>query len=432
MIPNEKLRLASVYISASQQVQLSLASNATIGALTASMTALDNTLNASTLELALPLARRQRLGNLALATGDRLLLMANTPKQVPLPARVNTYETQLRFTIDGQEVAVASKSGYLIGASQHGSDVLPDVDLRPFIPPTLADLIAEGCVWLQYDPYQRQWFASRIGNTRVLLDEYELQGDKFPLVRTTKLRLYPQGVTFMGANRLLAEVAIRVEDNTGQGNRVNLPHGDLRTRLVLGVEQALGVFDASPDIELQTVADKLLAHAKIPQTSQIQVYALRLLSPQDTISTSDGERDSFFYLARSTAYVRSALRLRGMGQTKAQFELFGASISERRTMGCRTYPNLPEVALDIDLYDWMMPKEDALLPHTGRIWASLEYVAEGAEWWLRPADVPMPLFVNERHVGVSPVRLLDDSLISIGFEGSQLVLRFAVEITVPR
>jgi hypothetical protein len=432
MIPNEKLRLGSVYVSASQQVQVAVAAHTTIGALAASMSQLDSTLSAHTLELAAPLPRRQRLGDLALANGDRLLLLANTPKQLPTPDLFNTTDTALRFFINGQQVPVGGKSGYLVGASQRGSDVTPDIDLRQYVPSTLADFIAEGCVWLQYDGNQHQWFASRIGNTRVKLDEYELQGDKFPLAKSVTLRLFPQGATFIGTDRLLAEVNIRQEGDPRQISAPQVQAGDHRVRVVLGVEQSLGLVDASPNMGLQTVADALLKHANIAQPTPVQAFSLRLLSSQDTVGAALQERESFLYVARSVDYVRSALRLRGIGQTKAQYDLVGARSDERRTLGCRAHPTLPDNSLDIDLYDWLPPKEDALLPHIGRTWATLEFVAENREWWLRPSDVPMPLFVNERRVSAVPVRLLDDSLLSIGFEGSQWVLRFAVEIHAPR
>lgn len=416
------LRVSAVQAIASQMVAASLHEGLTLKDVAAYLARTEAVNNAGTLELAFLLRPAMRIRETTLMTGDRILLEMKRPQ--PLPSPTNFVEPQLRFRGGTYETISGSRTGLLVGVANADMEAVPDIDLRYFVSPSAVDFLSRGCVWMQYVPQEQRWYASKIGQTRIMLDEYELHTEKLPVDRSLTLRLFPPHGSFLPSHRPLGELHIDIVKDPARPQNT-LPTGSARTRIVLGVEKLLGTLNLSDSLTVETVRDQLSAHFHT-SPSGVNVYGLRLLPPQTTLAALIAERESFLYMSRDPGFVQSVLRLRDYNGGPENHQLVAANRNETKTLGCRSAKDALNPALDIDLYHRLLasfPHLPAQIP-LGSVWAYFSYRAEEKQWWLHPGDQPMPLFVNNRRLPASGIRLVNDDVLSIGFEASDVIFRY--------
>src|SRR5215218_1682694 len=179
--------LHTLIIHAADSYSLSLPPQITIGEIAAYFSQIEPYVHTATLELAYPVRTSLRLQDIGFGAGDRLALMTQAPRQVDLPVKARTGDTILKFRRGAFEIAIHNKKGVLLGKPAEGGP-LPDVDLRHFIAPGMEEFLSRGCVWVQWDEATKTWMLSRIGETRVLVDEFDLALHRLPLAGTRKLR----------------------------------------------------------------------------------------------------------------------------------------------------------------------------------------------------------------------------------------------------
>lgn len=426
MVETRSLRLAAVMSSASQFYTVPLAADTPVSRLAQAADLFGASSEASTLEVAEPLSLRGTLDEGRFLSGDRLLLNLYTPKAAVL---ADTSQPTTRVTLQSGSfiTTFSGKSEIIIGRSHVGQETVPDADLGLFVPSGLLDFISDASVLLYQDADTQQWFARRTGQTRVLIQEYELQRQPFPIAESVVLRLYPAAGSLMSSARLLVELHIQIELPSTTVSPIRLPWGDLPTRVLVGVEQEIGLIEVDGVLPLETVATHLLDHKGFNTLQRVRAYRLHTLPPATTVAAALAQPDSLLYLPRESSLIRSTLRVRSLEQGHVS-QLYGSVHDETFTLGCRAQATVADTSLDVDVYDHIRtPMPPSVLRHLGYPWAHLYYERDANAWWIGASAHQLPLFLDGRRLGSSPVRVATDRVLSIGIEGTQVVLRYAIE-----
>jgi hypothetical protein len=186
----ETTRFLGSWLNASQSIPLSLPPTLTVGAIATYLTRLDPFVHTRTLEIATPLHPKQRLRDTDLQTGDKLLLQTHLPKPLIIQ-HSNQNMPNVRVMQGDFQMSSQGKTSLILGAQNAIDNAILDVDLRYFVAPMYHEWLASQCLWLHYDPAQTRWYATKMGQTRLFLNEYELTSEKVPLDKSAVLRLYP-------------------------------------------------------------------------------------------------------------------------------------------------------------------------------------------------------------------------------------------------
>ena len=421
------LHLGAAYTSASSLYSLSLDPAATCQVLARAAARQAGLETPATLELALPLPLSSHLLESAALTGDRLLIQT-------APARPALWQAhtdgQPSVTVQcGQlETAISGKLSVLVGKA--GGMGAPDVDLSLPAAQAPSDFIAEQCLELRYQSDERCWYALRLGQTRVRLDEFELS-PRVPLRlgASTQLQLYPPTGGLLPPERRLATLTIHAQPHHTLPADDHLKAGPLSTRLLVGTEHSLGILAVQGALPVETLARRVLAHHDHPVPPRLRCYLLRLLPPDQPVSAALATSEAVFYLARDLETIRSVLYLRSVDHSSV-YTLYGSASSAGFQLGVRLQQHTPDPALDVDLYDLLpQPIPPAALPHLGYAWVQFHYEPEVNTWWISRTAHPMPVFLDGRRLSSTPVRITDQRVLSIGIEGTALILRFVLELS---
>nr|MBA3871178.1 hypothetical protein [Anaerolineae bacterium] len=182
------LRITTAMAYSSHQYQTQLGSSVTVGEVARYLAHYETRLEASTMEIARAVKATQRLQDLDLQPGDRLVVFTQSAQPVDLPAPLRAGDRLLRVKLGSFEITSRGKRRLLIGRPDAMQNTIPDVDLRYFVPPNALDTIAQSGIWLQLQG--SIWYASKQGSVRVLLDELELSNTPVMLNQTQVLQLY--------------------------------------------------------------------------------------------------------------------------------------------------------------------------------------------------------------------------------------------------
>jgi hypothetical protein len=425
----ETTRFLCGWLNASQSIPLSLPPTLTVGAIATYLTRLDPFVHTRTLEIATPLHPKQRLRDTDLQTGDKLLLQTHLPKPLIIQ-HSNQNMPNVRVMQGDFQMSSQGKTSLILGAQNAIDNAILDVDLRYFVAPMYHEWLASQCLWLHYDPAQTRWYATKMGQTRLFLNEYELISEKVPLDKSAVLRLYPPHNAFLPANRLLAEISIVIEPATSQQTTPQLPVGATPVRVHMGIERHSDIFNASDLIRIEDITTAIQQKYQLSPQHTPQAYLLKLLSPQTSIAQLALTDDDFLYAPRNLNYVQSTLRLWDMNNRQRMFELLGGQNDTPKRIGCRAQSHAQDPVLDVDLYEMFVANTQYLKQthYLGLLWGTVVFHADENTWWLHAQDRPMPLFVNNRRVGKTPIKLMPNDVVSVGIEASDVVLRLGVDI----
>jgi len=424
--------LHTLIIHSADSYSLSLPPQITIGEIAAYFSQIEPYVRTATLELAYPVRTSLRLQDIGFGAGDRLALMTQAPRQVDLPMQARHGETNLKFRRGTFEIVIHNKKGILLGKPGEGGP-LPDVDLRHFIAPGTEDYLSRGCVWVQWDEAAKTWMLSRIGETRVLVDEFDLAAHRLPLAGTRKLRFFPPPNTRdFPVDRQIGDMDISVGAAMPATDAPMLANGPFRVRLTLGAERESQYLRATNNVIMGQVASSLSLQNGYPLNAATRLHLLRLVPPHITLQDLNPNAEMFLYAPRSLTLARNLLVLRDVYRRERAYVLTAGTEDDEKIIGCRPTNVITDHTLDIDLYDTLLAhtKNPESLQTIARYQARIVYKSSENCWWFRPDDpAHMPVSINQNRVGINQaVRLTAGDVLSFAYGPNQFV-RLEVDLT---
>lgn len=415
------MKLSTTQVYTSHSYTLPVSERITVGALARYLAHYEAHIHASTLEVARPARNAQRLHDLDLQTGDRLVIFTQPPQPAKPPERLSPGDKLLKFSAGDFVITSRGKKGLLVGKPDDALEVLPDVDLRYVVAPGALEAVSRGCLWLAFDETEKRWYASRLGQTLVMLDEYELRADKIPLDGSHWLRFFRAG----DSPSPIGELRVQVETVQTQDALPTLEIGSYFLPVVIGTERASQTLNASPNIPVGQVATSLAIYNHTPLTVETRLYLLRLIAPDSPIASLGLRAEDFLYTSRHLYQARTVLLLRDVHRPERLYTLPAGMGDEDKVIGCRTEgAPLP----DVDLYDNL--EERGKNPALYTSLARLTYRALDNGWWLRLDEQAMVgVFVNNvRATSVTPIRLIPGDVLTIGQSLTDYSVRLEVAL----
>lgn len=374
--------------------------------------------SASTLELARPVMPNQRLRDVDVQVGDRLVIFTRPPRPhtaPPAPPDAPT-ETVLRFTSGDWMAESRGRRRLVLGKPDEHRGFMPDLDLRPFLLPYAPEFLSRECLLLEHDG--ARWTLRRLGVTHVQVDDLELGSDPMPLDSARVLRFYRAA----DRGRPLGEVRVEAVDAPpGEGGA--MPFG-----VVIGAEQEPRTVHVSDNLALERIVGGLVAYTGDPLTPDYRLYLLRLLPPDVRVQTLELDADEFLYLPRRLYSARYVLVLRDVHDRARTFLLPTGLEDERKLLGVRAAPDVPDPALDVDLYE-LVRRTDVLGTeprYQCRVW----YRGGEGTWWLLPEERAwLPAFLNTTRLSAgTPVQLAAGDVLTFGASMDDYAVRLEVDV----
>lgn len=372
-------------------------------------------IEARTLEIVLPALTDQPLEGLDLQAGDRLLFFTSASKAVVLPAIVRPGDKTLRFQMG--EVAFESRGKKTLLVGKSDATNMPDIDLRYLVSPQALEFISPNCLWLSFDEFVRTWYVTKAGNTRVMVDEFELGADRIALNETHRIR-------FLGDSRPVGEMRVSVETVREQGMQIAAGNENLELRV--GVEAAAQALNASPNVRIEQVAAKLAKYYRVQ--GEARLHIARLVAPQTPVGELKLDEDTFLYAPLNLRRAHNILALRDVNQRDRVHVLAAGHEEVEYFLGCRADTPVPD--LSVDLYDSITAQGVDPRPFQGisPYLARISY--RGQSWWIRQDErAHLPVFVNSlRASSTAPIPLSPGDVLSFGPSVTHFYARLEVEV----
>ncbi|MAS35145.1 MAG: hypothetical protein CL610_14130 [Anaerolineaceae bacterium] len=416
------MRVSTSLASAIDHYTLSLGGQVTVSEIARYLSQQEAYLDVSTLERARPLDGAQALQDMNIQPGDRLVIFTQKPEPSQLPEALAPGDTVLKFSRGDLEITSRSRKRLLIGRHHAPSGVNPDIDLRNFVSPRDIEAISRKCVLVEFDQSSKLWYASRLGQTPVFVDDLQLENRKVPLNNNSRLRFYQ-------ANRMIGEMRVQVEQVQSREDLVYLQSGENQLPLMVGSERETQVLNAADELTVGTLAEHLLAFNKIQADPQL--YLTRLVPPQTRVDRLSLGRGGFIYAARQIRYAQNLLILRDVHDPNRQFEIAAGLEDEERRIGRRSQPDQTDPELDVDLYESLISRENDPEAYRNISRRQARLFFRENNWSIRMEEgARAPVFVNNlRLTGGQAVQLTSGDVLSIGPSVDQYLARLAVEIT---
>lgn len=426
------MRILAKIVPQRQSYTLKVSDSALVGRLARYLSQQEAFIDSSTLELARPVQAAQRLGDVDIQAGDRLLVFASKPASAELPAPLNPGDKVMKFVLGDTVVSSRGKKSLLIGKPDPAREV--DIDLRSFISPKQLGYISRDTLRLDFDERSKTWYAARLGRTRLLINEYELTADPIPLGDRSLLRLYraneePTNPAF----RPLVEIQLITESVQSREDLLYLETGDRVLPIQVGVEKDSASLNVSDNVLFGQVLSGLTAHLKLRFDAEASLYLLRLLPPHTPLSQVTLGADEFLYAARAQAFAMNVLILRDLASSERSYELTAGPEDDVKLIGRRPEAAIEDPELDVDLYHSLIDRAGNPGSFKGISRRQLRVFYRAAEntWWAQAEErASVPVFVNNTRCGANtPVQLTSGDVISIGASVDHYVARLEVEIT---
>lgn len=426
------LRLSTAIVGTSLRYEAMLNQSVHIGQLARYLSQVETFLDTSTLELARPVMVDQRLQDLDIQTGDRLLIFLSPPKTVEFPAPLRPGDKIITIRRGDRVVSSRGKHSVLVGKPDESQQVVPDIDLRYLVPPDALDYISRNCLWLSVDLTLQQWYATRSGRTRIMVDDLELGQDAVPLNDVHRLRFY-RATDNPLSTAPIAELHLAVEQvRTGSELLEGIETGQERMEVRVGTEREGQLLNASESLRLDQIVLRLARYNDITLPPESSVYLTRLLAPQNTLSALNSVPDAFLYSAVGLRHAYSVLHLYDILDRTRVYTVSALRQDDNKVIGCRMNADAPDPALNIDLYDTVIalgydPRQVVM---GGSVQAHIQYRAVEDTWFIQPAEwTNAPLYLNNaRLVGSIPMRLTTGDVLTFGPSVNHFYSRLEIEV----
>lgn len=422
---------AMAYAGHRYQVQLS--HDTRIGQIAGYLTEHEAYIRTKTLEIAYPLEPEQRLSDVDVQPGDRLVIFTQAIRQSELPAPLRAGDKVIRMASGDFEMKAYGKQGVLIGRPDDTRQITPDIDLRYFIAPDKISFISRKCMRLDYDPQSRTWYVSRLGQTRLMFNEFELTEERIPLDAHQVIRFYraSDDPHEPGSERL-GEVTLTIEAAQVQAGQSHFTVGDYDTPVCIGSEHNQHVVKASQAIQIEQITKQVLHYHQRAWTSATRAYLMRLLSPNSVLSDLPMKAGVFLYTGGNLNYGQNFLLLHDIHNRERVYTLSAGGEDEEKWVGCRIQGK-SDPTLDVDLYDALIIRghDPSILKKISTRQGQIVYRAHENTWWLRAEErAKSPMFINNTRINSSyPTQLLSGDVLTLGPSITHYYARLEIEIT---
>ena len=187
----------------------------------------------------------------------------------------------------------------LLGKPDEVRGVQPDIDLRDFVPAQSLPFISRECLRLFFDEGEKLWFAQKVGQTRLVIDEFELGDSEIVLDGEKWLYFYrASDDPKLPASRPIGGLRLEVEETSGRGRESDVHAGTHHIGIWLGSEQDSQTLNASENLVLERIVTGLAQYSRIVLKGDYQLCLMRLLSPEVRVGTLHLAPDEFLYAPR--------------------------------------------------------------------------------------------------------------------------------------
>lgn len=424
-------KIPTSIVSSGTSYHASLDSRVRVGELADYLSANEPSVQASTLEMATPVPASRRLHWLNWQPGDRLAIFARRPQRGEFPAPLRPGDSVVRFSAQGLSVTSAGRRSLVIGKPDPTQAEAPDVDLRLLLPASALDFVSRQCLHLSFEPEQGTWFISRMGHTRVLLDEMELERRPVPLNARQRLTFFRASDEPRAAESLaLGTVDVQVEAASTNGEGAAIRQGTEGVPVTLGLEDEMVIVRASESIQVDQIMTRLLDHRGVAsRDARVVGYVLQLVPPGVELRSLPLPEGGFWYAAYTQTSDISVLQLVDVHDRRRAYTVHVDREDRAVRLGWRADGQPAEQLFDLDLQPSVVGQ--AMLPFD--VVAQVRYRAAEKMWWLDPAvQSGAAVFVNSTRLGSMPLPLTSGDVLSFGLSVSHYFARFAVEIAARR
>ena len=427
-----KVKLETVTVYTSHQYSLQLNQRMKVKQIADYLSNYETHVETTTLELAYPVRRRQRLHDVDMRPGDRLLMFTQATREAELPAPLRAGDKILKFKSGSFELQTHSRRGIVVGKPDDSQQAVPDVDLRYFVAPDALDFISRRCLQLNFDEAGQVWYASRLGQTRVMFNEYELGDERIPLDSHQVIRFY-RASDDPRHTKPLAEIVVTVEAVAVSQDRPDFMTGDYPVKVCVGIERGRQLLCASEQWHIGNMMERLASFNSLPFTQDTRFYLLRLVPPKLSIADLNLYENSFLYASLNQHYAQNFLILHDIHHSDSNVVVSVGTEDDEKRLGCRARRDVADTSIDVDLYDALIihGHDLRIFQTISRYQARIFYRSAGNTWWIRAEDhASTPIFINNSRVSsTAPVQLISGDVLTLGPSVGHYYARLELEIT---
>lgn len=426
------LKLEAVTVHNGRSYALNADPATTVGTLARYLAQQNAHIEASTLEAAYPVQPEQLLRDIGLQGGDRLVIFNQAIKQADMPPPLRPGDPLLKFTTGQFEVNANGKKQILIGKPDDTKQITPDVDLRYFVPDDAMQYVSRECLRLEFDAESQNWQATRLGQTRIMIDAVLLDDAAHTLRPSQQIRFY-RASDDPAKTQAIGEMTLTVETVPEQSNRVYFKTGSQALQVCIGTEQHQQMLKVSENLQVGQVADALARHNRLTLMPDAQLYLVRLIPPESAVSDITVPEGGYLYTTQIVTQATNSLLLHDVHNRERVYTLTASLEDRNLILGCRQQPRVADPSLDVDLYDALIIRghDPRLLTNISHQQGYIRYNAAEKSWWLHVDDgARAPLYLNNTRVtNRAAMQLLSGDVITLGPNINHYYARLEVEIT---
>ncbi len=424
-----KFETATVYASHNYQLQLSPETQ--IRQLSRYLTDNEPHINTKTLEVATPISSEGQLQDIGLQAGDRVMLFSQPTRFIELPAPLRPGDKILKFSSGDFEMRIHSKRGVLIGKPDENRQLTPDVDLRYFIASDDIDYISRQCLLLSFDPQTQVWYATRAGQTRIMVNEFELTEERLPLNAHQVIRFY-RGSDDSLQMLPIGEMHISLETASMQQNTSHFTIGEREIPICIGSEHNRQTIRASETLPIKQIIRRILEHQGRSLTPSLSVYRVRLIPPGAALSQIELNDASFLYAGANMNYAQNFLLLTDIHNRDRVYTISAGAEDEEKRIGCRLQGHALDRALDVDLYDALIIRghDPHIFKKISQQQGRILYRAGERTWWMKAEEnAQSQMFINNTRITSNqPTQLLSGDVFTLGPSVDHYYARLELQI----
>ncbi len=422
-------RISTTIVPYARHYTQFLASHVEIGALARYLSQTEPNVDIHTLEIAIPVKLNKYIGDMNIESGDRLLIFLSKPTIANLPPPLHEGDKILRFESASGDISLHSRGRHQlsVGIPDSGRQYMPDVDLRYFVPHHYLPYISSRVLDLRFDLDTEQWIATRVGETRVRIQQLELGNQDYPLQGHQMIQFFANRE--LSETQVLGDIQMRVETVKSESDWAQIDSGNVQIPIRIGLENAKQLLNVSDNLRITQLINGLTRYNRLSLGDYIQAYIMRLVSPDQSLDLLAQYPDSFVYAPLLDTYAPNVLRLQDVHDDSQVYTLYVGTSNEEKSLGFHLgQGNIP---LDVDLSSAFMrqghdPRQfDTDSPYQ----AQLLYRADENRWWVYlDADACMPVFINNERLTLNPSPLKPDDVISLGPSINHYYVRLVVGV----
>jgi hypothetical protein len=293
------IKFSAAIVQSSSRYEADLSEDVTVGGIARYLGQHESSVSTNTLEFARQLLPSQRLQDVDFRPGDRLVIFTQPPQLAEFPTALHHGERGLKFSLGDFEVNSRGRKMLLLGKPDEVRSVQPDIDLRDFVPAQFLPFISRECLRLFFDEDEKLWFAQKVGQTRLVIDEFELGDSEIVLDGEKWLYFYrASDDPKLPASRPIAGLRLEVQETSSGGSESDVHAGTYHLGIWLGSEQDSQTLNASENLVLERIVTGLAQYSQIVLTGDYRLCLMRLLSPEVQVGALRLAPGEFLYAPR--------------------------------------------------------------------------------------------------------------------------------------